>query len=59
MDVEFTVLTRELGDSLLRDRLMAILAGALAMIGIYGVIASMVARRRRCSSVSNPTIRRR
>jgi predicted lysophospholipase L1 biosynthesis ABC-type transport system permease subunit len=51
--VNFTVLTSQLKDSLLRDRLMAALAGAfgvlagtLAVLGLYGVIAYMVARRR-------------
>ncbi len=46
-------MTDQLKDSLLRDRLMAalagsfgLLAGLLAMLGLYGVIAYMVARRR-------------
>jgi len=53
MDVEFTVLARQVEGSLLRDRLMAMLAGAfgvlagvLSTLGLYGVIAYMVARRR-------------
>ncbi len=51
--IHFTVLTTQLKESLLRERLMAalagafgILAGALAVLGLYGVIAYMVARRR-------------
>jgi predicted permease len=51
--VDFTVLTNQIQQSLLRDRLMATLAGAfgllaalLAVLGLYGVIAYMVARRR-------------
>jgi len=50
--LEFRVMTVQIGESLLRDRLMAVLAGAfgllasvLAAIGLYGVIAYMVARR--------------
>ncbi len=51
--VEFKILSKQLEASLLRDRLMATLAGAfgvlagtLAVLGLYGVIAYMVARRR-------------
>jgi putative ABC transport system permease protein len=51
--VQFSILTKRLQESLLRDRLMAalagafgILAGTLAVLGLYGVIAYMVARRR-------------
>ena len=51
--VNFTVLTTQIKESLLLDRLMATLAGAfgllagsLAVLGLYGVIAYMVARRR-------------
>jgi predicted permease len=51
--IEFHVMTAQLQESLLRDRLMATLAGAfgclagvLATLGLYGVIAYMVARRR-------------
>ena len=50
--LEFQVMTEQIEESLLRDRLMAVLAGAfgvlaavLAAIGLYGVIAYMVARR--------------
>jgi len=53
IEIQFTVLSRQLEDSLLRDRLMATLAGAfgvlaaiLATVGLYGVIAYMIARRR-------------
>jgi predicted permease len=53
IDIEFRVLTEQLKTSLTRDRLMATLAGAfgllaglLATLGLYGVIAYMVARRR-------------
>ena len=51
--IEFSVLTTQIKNSLMRDRLMATLAGAfgllagtLAVLGLYGVIAYMVARRR-------------
>ncbi len=51
--VQFTVLTTQIQESLTRDRLMAALAGSfgalaglLAVMGLYGVIAYMVARRR-------------
>jgi predicted permease len=51
--VEFRVLSRQLEDSVLRDRLMAtlsagfgLLAALLATLGLYGVISYMVARRR-------------
>jgi predicted permease len=51
--IQFTVLTTQLKESLLRERLMAalagafgVLAGSLAVLGLYGVIAYMVARRR-------------
>jgi predicted permease len=50
--LEFKVLTQQIAESLQRDRLMAVLAGAfgvlaavLAVVGLYGVIAYMVARR--------------
>ncbi len=53
LGVDFTVLTTQIKESLTRDRLMAalagafgVLAGALAVLGLYGVIAYMVARRR-------------
>jgi len=51
--IEFHVMSTQLQESLMRDRLMATLAGAfgflaavLATLGLYGVIAYMVARRR-------------
>ena len=53
LGVDFSVLTAQIQNSLMRDRLMAVLAGAfgllagvLAVVGLYGVIAYMVARRR-------------
>jgi ABC-type antimicrobial peptide transport system permease subunit len=51
--IEFRPFSAQLQESLLRDRLMAtlsggfgFLAGLLATLGLYGVIAYMVARRR-------------
>jgi predicted permease len=51
--IDFQVLTQQIKESLTRDRLMAtlsgafgILAGLLATLGLYGVIAYMVAQRR-------------
>ena len=53
MNIQFTVLSKQMLEGLARDRLMAtlagafgILAGVLATVGLYGVIAYMVARRR-------------
>jgi predicted permease len=53
LGIDFAVLTTQIQESLMRDRLMAALAGAfgflagsLAVLGLYGVIAYMVARRR-------------
>jgi predicted permease len=53
MSIEFLAFRKQVQDSLLRDRLMAtlssffgFLAAALAMVGLYGVISYMVARRR-------------
>jgi putative ABC transport system permease protein len=53
LGIDFTVLTTQIKESLMRDRLMAALAGAfgllagsLAVLGLYGVISYMVARRR-------------
>jgi predicted permease len=53
MSIEFLPFRKQVQDSLLRDRLMAtlssffgFLAAALAMVGLYGVISYMVARRR-------------
>ena len=53
LSVEFTVLMTRIQQTLMRDRLMALLAGAfgllagtLAVLGLYGVIAYTVARRR-------------
>jgi putative ABC transport system permease protein len=51
--IEIRALSRQLADSLMRDRLMAllstafgVLAALLAALGLYGVIAYMVERRR-------------
>jgi len=53
LGMDFAVLTTQIKESLMRDRLMAalagafgVLAGSLAVLGLYGVIAYMVARRR-------------
>ncbi|MGE5645234.1 MAG: ABC transporter permease [Acidobacteriota bacterium] len=53
MGIEFQSFSAQLEESLLRERLMAtlsgafgLLAGLLATLGLYGVIAYMVARRR-------------
>ncbi|MGA3187620.1 MAG: ABC transporter permease [Bryobacteraceae bacterium] len=53
LGVEFSILSEQLTESLMRERLMAALAGAfgllagsLAVLGLYGVVAYMVARRR-------------
>jgi putative ABC transport system permease protein len=53
LGMDFSVLTTQIKESLTRDRLMAALAGAfgllagsLAVLGLYGVIAYMVARRK-------------
>jgi putative ABC transport system permease protein len=53
MGIEFRLFSEQLQESLLRERLMATLSGAfgflaglLATLGLYGVIAYMVARRR-------------
>jgi predicted permease len=51
--IEFHILTQRIQETLLRERLMAtlsgafgLLAGLLSTLGLYGVIAYMVARRR-------------
>jgi putative ABC transport system permease protein len=53
LGINFSVLTKQIQESLMRDRLMAalagsfgLLAGLLAVLGLYGVISYMVARRR-------------
>lgn len=53
MGVQFQSFSAQLQESLLRERLMAVLSGGFAMLalllatmGLYGVIAYMVARRR-------------
>jgi putative ABC transport system permease protein len=52
-NLDFTILTKQIKDSLMMDRLMATLAGAfgflaalVAVLGLYGVISYMVAKRR-------------
>lgn len=52
--IEFRLMSKQLQESLLRERLMAtlsggfgLLAGLLATLGLYGVISYMVARRRK------------
>ncbi len=51
--IEFQVMSRQIQEGLMREKLMAtlstgfgLLAGLLAVLGLYGVIAYMVARRR-------------
>ena len=51
--VDFDVLTEQIGQTLVLERLMATLAGffgalagVLAVIGLYGILSYMVARRR-------------
>jgi predicted permease len=51
--IEFRQMSRQIEESVMRERLMAtlsggfgLLAGSLATLGLYGVIAYMVARRR-------------
>ena len=53
MIVDFDVLTEQIGQTLVLERLMATLAGffgalagLLAVIGLYGILSHMVARRR-------------
>jgi putative ABC transport system permease protein len=54
ISIDFRLMSKQLGESLLRERLMAtlsggfgFLAGLLATLGLYGVISYMVARRRK------------
>jgi predicted permease len=53
ISIEFTTFNRQVGESLLRERLLASLSGffgflaaVLATVGLYGVLSYMVARRR-------------
>jgi predicted permease len=53
LSVRFAVLSSMIGESLIRERLMAtlsaffgVLAAVLAVVGLYGVVSCMVARRR-------------